>query len=447
MVMDLRSLRGVVLGVLAAVAGEFLVVPSALSEVPPTPTSVPSASAPVQAISPRALLDRLVKAERAFDVGEFLTAESAARSCVEQRESFVPVDRDRLYLLQARLAFAFKRPEDVERWLRDLYRNNSKAELSALVDPPQMFAVWKKIGDEEQAKLAASSASQSAPQASTTQSGGASAPVASTSAARTAPSPGQSGTEGKEGADQPKPNVWNRAVDSYVKAEPQMKQGVRPVIALLPFGVGHFTYGKVWQGATFMVGETAFVLLVSGLADATNDRRDFTDSVSFASGRNESYQSGNDYEDTSRYSDQASAYTLFGLTGFAALWGVEIYNLLPEIAKDSPSTAKWSRFGLSFVPFGLAQLKNGEPVKAIGLAGSQALFLLLAGALPHENQRSLAQVMFLGSVVFGMVDGWLNHDWNVPVADPMKWSFAVAPLLQERGRPLGLQVGVSRSFN
>jgi hypothetical protein len=444
MVLVLRSLKRATASWGAALVVGLPVVPSALalSDALPVSTATPMPGLPVAAPSPKGLLDRLLKAERAFDVGDFLAAEQVSKICVEQRESLAAADRDRLYLLQARLAFAFKRPEDVERWLRDLHRNNPKAQLSTLVDPPQMFAIWKKIGDEDLAKPSAAAVTQSEPQATGVQSGAASAspaPIATGTTSSSRPS----APSASDGAAQPRPGVWNRAVNTYVTAEPGMKRGVRPALALLPFGVGHFTYGKVWQGATFMVGETAFVLLVSGLADSTEGRLNATFGSTSIGGVSETETEERD-GDSARFTDQASAYKAFGVTGFAALWGIEIYNLLPDIAKDSPTTAKWTRFGLSFAPFGVAQLKNKEPVKAIGLAGSQALFLLLSGALPHENQRGLAQVMFFGSVVFGMVDGWLNHDWSVPTADPMKWSFAVAPMVPERGRPVGLQLGVSR---
>jgi len=52
---------------------------------------------------------------------------------------------------------------------------------------------------------------------------------------------------------------------------------------------------------------------------------------------------------------------------------------------------------------------------------------LLSAALPREGQRSLSRALFFGGLIFGMADGWLNHDWAVDPAKASPWSVSILP--------------------
>lgn len=121
---------------------------------------------------------------------------------------------------------------------------------------------------------------------------------------------------------------------------------------------------------------------------------------------------------------------------FFGLWGLEILHILPTLAQENKTSAQWARFATSFAPFGVAQIKNDERSKALELTGAEALFLLLSGAFPLQCQHSLAFTFFGGSIVFGMIDEWLNHDWQVDPAKPTVWNMRLLPRPVNNGRDL-----------
>lgn len=353
---------------------------------PPVPQTSASQDKPMMA---------LTDAEKSFDLGQFQRAEEQADACLKQLTAYPPSEKSRLFLLKARLSFAFQRRAEMESWLREANQTNAEVKVSRLKDPPELISYMEKLQNAEDAKTTPAQASTPAQ------------PTLASGQTQTAPS---------------------AAVADPLKKKPfdaELKSAARFAVGVMPFGIGHFVNNQVWPGASFMLAQSSLLMLSSGLAETTINR-------AYDNNPNQ-FRSGTDY---GRFSDQASAYSFLGVGGFFGLWGLEVLHILPTLAQENPTSAQWARFATSFAPFGIAQIKNGERSKALGLAGAEALFLLLSGALPLQGQRSLAFTFFGGSIVFGMIDGWLNHDWQVDPAKPTVWNMMLLPSPVNGGRDM-----------
>lgn len=349
-----------------------------------TPTMLLASEAkPVQNSSAKDKpLAALAEAEKSFDLGQFHLAEQQADACLKQLTAYSATEKGRLFLLKSRLSFAFQRKAEMESWLKESFQADNEVKVSRLKDPPELISFLEKLQSDENKKITATPAS---------------------------------GLD--QTASAPRASAPQKPFDA------DLKSGARFVVGLLPFGVGHFVNNQVWPGASFMLAQSSLLMLGSGLAETTIKRAS-DDNSPF--NRNEA--------DYARFSDQATAYTLLGVGGFFGLWGFEVLHILPTLAQDNPTGAQWARFATSFAPFGVAQIKNGERSKALGLAAAEALFLLLSGSLPLQGQRSLALTFFAGSIVFGMVDGWLNHDWRVDPSEATVWNMMLLPKPSDNGR-------------
>jgi hypothetical protein len=337
----------------------------------------------------------LTEAEKSFDLGQFQRAEQQADACLKQLTAYPSAEKSRLFLLKARLSFAFQRKTEMESWLREAHQTNAEVKVSRLKDPPELISYMEKLQNSQDAKTTPAQASTPAQ------------PTPASGQTQAAPAP---------------------AVADPLKKKPfdaELKSAARFAVGIMPFGIGHFVNNQVWPGASFMLAQSSLLMLSSGLAETTLKRAE-DDNFPYV-------RSGVDY---GRFSDQASAYSFLGVGGFFGLWGLEVLHILPTLAQENPTSAQWARFATSFAPFGIAQIKNGERSKALGLAGAEALFLLLSGSLPLQGQRSLAFTFFGGSIVFGMIDGWLNHDWQVDPAKPTVWNMMLLPRPVNGGRDL-----------
>jgi hypothetical protein len=361
-------------------------------------------------------------AEIFFDSGNFSSADQQAEYCLIQRPLPAPTELAKIYLLKARLAFAFKKEKEMETWLRKAADADPSAKMSQLRDPPQLFALWTRISLD--AKASREKSAEKTPQPAN-ESAASSTPRNDDKVSSQSPDSEQTSSPAASASGRTK------FKDSFISVERGIKSKVKFGMGLLPFGIGHIAHNQIWQGSTFLVSESALLLLTSGLADSTHQRiRDSSRTSSFSQSNllEVRSNSSNSFETESRWYDQATAYSLLGLSGFGALWGFEVLDLLPTLAIENPEEVPWVRLALSIAPMGVAQLKNGQRSKALGLAGTQCLFLLLMGALPTSGQREVSLVMFTGSLVFGAVDGWINHDWRFDPAIRPAWSFGISPL-------------------
>ncbi|NBW80135.1 hypothetical protein EBR21_00120 [bacterium] len=369
-------------------------------------------------------------AESFFDSGNFSSADQLAENCLIQQPLPAQNELAKIYMLKARLAFAFKKEKEMESWLRKAAEADPSAKMSQLRDPPQLFAMWTRVASEAktlQETQREKSAEKSTPQASDHS-------LASSSPRNDDTTGGKKSATAPDATPQSPAYERSKFQESFISVESSIKSKVRFGMGLLPLGIGHIAHNQIWEGSTFLVSESALLLLTSGLAESTRQRiRDSSSSYSFSQSISIPSQSSSSisFETESRWSDQATAYSLLGLTGFGALWGFEVLHLLPTLARENPEQEPWVRLVLSIAPMGVAQLKNGQRSKALGLAGTQCLFLLLSGALPNSGQREVSLLMFSGSLVFGAVDGWINHEWSSNHASRPPWSFGIAP--QPRG--------------
>jgi hypothetical protein len=162
------------------------------------------------------------------------------------------------------------------------------------------------------------------------------------------------------------------------RAEAQESPG-RFLAGLLPFGLGHVEAGRPKDGALFLSAESLALLAAATLPRGEDD-----------------------------HADHPRAHRL-GAGLLLGLYGYELVDLLPELTAYEPSWASGLSYGLSFAPFGVAQAKNHEPVKAAALAAVDAVLLTAATMGTDDAQRRAALGLLGVAWVYGIVDGLLNH--------------------------------------
>ena len=151
-------------------------------------------------------------------------------------------------------------------------------------------------------------------------------------------------------------------------------------IGLLPLGVGHFDAGRFKDGLLFTTSEALF-LLASSLVESKANQR------------------------------------VLGGMSFLGAYGYELFDLIPnQVARDAEA-AQTLRYSLSFLPFGVAQAKNGEFIKAFGIATAQSVLLTVGVMSPGESQRNVALGLFAASWSYGILDGIANHQDKVAGLD------------------------------
>ncbi len=328
----------------------------------------------------------LLKAEREFELGNFRASEDYEVETSKSQSKLSLTEKERLFLLQARLAFAFQRGNaSIDDAFDRLAGVNPRATLDALKDPPQLFSRWQ----EAVARASASNSSKAPPS--------------------------------------PKPPLLQNPM--VAKIDSAVRDGSDFWLGLFPFGVGHFIHNESGKGATYLALETVYLLAMSSFLDGYNQNNQYN------GGRNSSSSLANWETESAKEATYALALPL----GFAGLWGYELLDMVPVLAKSNAQGAAWTRFALSFAPFGVAQYKNGERVKAIGLASTQATLLLLSGYMGNASGRDTARVLFLGSLLFGAYDGWRGHNWEVVPATQPRLQFSIFPFLaKDIGNP-GIQ--------
>jgi hypothetical protein len=186
-------------------------------------------------------------------------------------------------------------------------------------------------------------------------------------------------------------------------------------VGVLPLGIGHFDAERYKDGGLFLSTE----LLVLLAADTLPGRRDLD-------------EADRDREKSEKLGRVAPE--IFGATSFLGVYGYELYDMLPDLyARKAGATAKL-RYGLSFMPFGVAQAKNGETLKALGLGAVQTMLLTAGTLTDDEGLRRLTLGLFAVSWAYGSLDGVLGHsDAYDPETNGPK--VAVLPVFRERARP------------
>lgn len=350
------------------------------AEDSPTAIQQPSAS------------ELLLKAEREFDIGNFKGSEDSEVEVSKNQEKLSVAEKERLYLLQARLAFAFQRGNAaIDDAFNRLAAVNPRATLDALKDPPQLFSRWQDA-------------------------------VARAAAVNNAKS-----------QESPRPALLQNP--TVAKIDGAVRSGADFWLGLFPFGVGHFIHNENGKGATYLTLESTYLLAMNSVLDGYAYSNEYYDSVS-----TNGIQVSKDFDDWERESAKKFAYSMALPLGFAGIWGYEVLDMVPILAKSSVQGAAWTRFVLSFAPFGVGQYKNGEQIKAVGLASTQVTLLLLSGYLDSSSGRGTARILFLGSLAFGAFDGWRGHNWDANPAAQPRLQFSIFPFLAKNKSDAGVQL-------
>lgn len=158
---------------------------------------------------------RLSGAEKLFHQGDYEQSLAEAQALEDVDNGLTPSEKQRLYLLRARLGFAFGDESALRDWLRRLHNVAPDAKLDPLVDPPLAFSIWSELSANQASKA---------------------------------------------------------ATDARTSGEPQNKSRYRFWLSLLPFGIGHFDQERFSQGISYLGGELAVLYASNELA--LRDRRD-----------------------------------------------------------------------------------------------------------------------------------------------------------------------------
>lgn len=301
----------------------------------------------------------LAEAEALFDQGEFRRALDLVGNFDAIRLAKQdPALGARVALLKTRLAHAFGDEVEMMKGLDELMAIAPQSRLDPLKDPPTAQAYWRRL--QEKARLEAPSP-------------------------RVPEDPAQAPLE-IDNAPAVTPGL--------LPGEPELKRESRFWVGLLPFGIGHFDSGSYAKGALFLGGETAILLAVS------DQGQEETRAARERIGR------GNGGDDRETLEVNTTLLGVFGLLGF---YGHELVDSLPELARRDRRKTEWTRYGLSFFPFGAAQLKNGDKQRALGFAVAQTTLLSVALLAPRANYRLVTGSLFSLSLLYGAYDGWARH--------------------------------------
>lgn len=345
------------------------------------PVHSEAAASPVEATQVAAPQGgRLERAETLFAKGEFAEAESLANGILVEDSLKDLAERTRLYLLKSRIEHAFGRVDGVRLWLQRLHAINPEARLDSFQDPPLSFAIWKEL-----------------------------------TAANPPPPP--PAVPAPEPADSSLPQ-------RIAEADNSLREHSVFWASLLPFGIGHFSNGQYVEGSAFLGGQVLLVFSLQGVL-ATYQAK---------AGRENGW--------TVETIDRLGRLEVLGWLAFLGLWGHELNHLTPVLERKHPDETPWVRYVISFAPFGVGQMKNGEPAKAAIFAGAETAFALLSILSSNSRFRTLGSSFFWGSLIYGAYDGWANHRWKP--AEEHRTSVAVVPHWDGGG--LGLAVQAAYRF-
>lgn len=199
--------------------------------------------------------------------------------------------------------------------------------------------------------------------------------------------------------------------DAANKETVALKEGDAFWVGLMPFGIGHFDADKPKDGGLFLSAE-----LLSLLATATLPEP--------KSGGHRSHR------------------FVFGTMTFAGIYGYELLDMTSVLASRDPASTSRLRYALSYFPFGVAQAKNREPLKAWSLAVSQAALLTTATLASEHHQRRSALGLFALSMAYGIYDGLTHHRDALASTfeERTGLAFQLAPIIQGKGSGIVTQM-------
>lgn len=175
----------------------------------------------------------------------------------------------------------------------------------------------------------------------------------------------------------PEPSVNKASSD-----EPDLRKQSSSIMSLLPFGIGSYHIGEYSQGILFSLIDLSLVYYGSKGELPFNNLID------------------------TGLEERQGRYTIMASSAFVGSWGYQA--LLTESARsEGPREEVW--FGLSFLPFGVGQLKNGEIGKAFGFGLAQAGLLIIGGNTSNKDLANLCYATVVGSMIYGAYDGWFHH--------------------------------------
>lgn len=307
----------------------------------------------------------LEAAKRFYEQGDYQAADRKL-DILALREAHLGLEAlKELYVYKSRVEFAFGRLEKMKLWLDRLHRLDASYELDPAFDSWAARAYFSELQQRRSGR----------------------------------DTPGESDhdpahTESPD-AEKPEDHEHSPGDDASLfeqlhAEQDKLREASQFWVGLLPLGIGHFDAGRYRWGAVYMGSEILALLVASrfGVESAEDTRATYADDAS---------------------EDDSSFFVLMGLSGFVGLWGYEVLGLMDLQIERDHQKAEWLHLGLSFVPFGVGQLKNGEPEKAIGFAAVQSSFLLLSGLAPTGTLRSLSGALGTVSLLYGAYDGWAHH--------------------------------------
>ena len=150
------------------------------------------------------------------------------------------------------------------------------------------------------------------------------------------------------------------------------------------------------------------------------------------------------------YDDASELHSEIGVTfAFLGLWGHELNSMTPILYGRDPEKAAWTRYLLSFFPFGVGQSKNNEHTKAIGIAIAETTFLTLAISSASKPNHDAAMNLFWITIGYGAYDGWANHTWQYnPEQTSHSIDFNMTPVIvRESNEKLRLGGALNISYN
>lgn len=249
-----------------------------------------------------------------------------------------PKDQGRIYLLKARLEFAFNRKDEVKLWLGRAHAADPDLALDPVRDPPPLIAQWEHLKS---------------------------------------------------------PAAMARSVDPGTATSASAIDGPSSfAMALLPFGIGHFDAGRARDGALFLTTEALIGVGAHSLSGFEGTS-----------------------EGSSERQEAAHARAIVGGAGLIGAYGFELVSILPDLTKVSPDSAARLSKHLSLAPFGAAQAKNGNYVRAGVVASLQTGMLLTAGMAPTDGQRRTALGAFTLTWIYAAYDGYRHHNAAAMTAD------------------------------
>lgn len=168
----------------------------------------------------------------------------------------------------------------------------------------------------------------------------------------------------------------------------KLRRVARFWLGVTPFGVGHLDTGEYLKAAKYM----SFDFGAFYVSSVFRGKENFSAKLTSLS-------------ENDLYPNRISELIFMGT------WGYEVLDLMPTLLARDHFRANWARWWMSFLPLGVAQVKNGEPAKGFGLGFAQVSLAVYSMSAKHDHQRSLARNILLGTLVYGAYDGWLNHRW------------------------------------